>query len=173
MFLPYASAVVTSELVSTGEAARLLGVSRQHIVDLCDRGALACKRAPVHRRVPREAVEAMRRRRALTREELRSLWLNRVVAARVAEDPHRVLAHARRNLERLDQVHQGTTVTSWLRRWRKVIDAGPEAVMEMLTAKSPEGAELRQNSPFAGVLSADERRRVLAAFVSYWGGAGG
>lgn len=168
VFLTYAGGMTTTKYVSTGEAARLLGVSRQHVVDLCDRGTLPCERAPIHRRVPREAVEAIRKRRAMTREELRSLWLNRAVAARVAEDPHRLLAHARRNLERLDSVHEGTPVMSWLKRWRVVIDAGPEAVMEVLTSKSPEGTELRQNSPFGGALSGAQRRRVLASFVRYW-----
>lgn len=168
VFGTYTCRVNTARLITTGEAARLLGVSRQHVVDLCDRGSLPCERAPVHRRVPREAVEAIQRRRALTREESRSLWLNRAVAGRLAEDPQALLAHARRNLERLDRVHAGTTVMSWLKRWRQVIDAGPEAVMEMLTSKTPEAAELRQNSPFAGVLPDAERRRVLASFVRYW-----
>ena len=160
--------MTTRHLLSTGQAARLLGVSRQHVVDLCDRGSLPCERAPIHRRVPRDAVEAFRRRRTLTREELRSLWLNRAVAARVAENPVRVLAHARRNLERLDTVHEGTTVTTWLKRWREVIDAGPEVVMDTLTSKTPEASDLRQNSPFAGVLSDAERRKVLASFVKHW-----
>jgi hypothetical protein len=33
-------AATGQELLSTGEAAALLGVSRQHVVDLCDAGAL-------------------------------------------------------------------------------------------------------------------------------------
>ena len=61
------------ELITTGEAARLLGVSRQHVVDLCDRGLLACERTPVHRRVRRTDVDVLRRRGELTREEMRSL----------------------------------------------------------------------------------------------------
>jgi excisionase family DNA binding protein len=158
----------SSELISTGEAARLLGASRQHVVDLCDRGHLPCERTPVHRRVRRDAVEAMRRRRELTREERRSLWLNRAVAARVARDPARVLAHAQRNLDRFERIHEGTSVVRWLRRWREVLNAGPEAVMEVLGSSAPEAAELRQNSPFAGVLSERERRAVLDSFAQYW-----
>jgi excisionase family DNA binding protein len=156
------------ELISTGAAARLLGTSRQHVVDLCERGHLLCERTPIHRRVRRDAVEAMRRRRELTREERRSLWLNRVVAGRVAQDPTRVLSHVRRNLDRFERIHEGTSVTRWLRRWREVLDAGPEAVMEMLTSTTPEAAELRQNSPFAGVLSERERMAALASFSAHW-----
>jgi excisionase family DNA binding protein len=154
--------------MTTGDAARLLGVSRQHIVDLCDRGRLPCERAPVHRRVRRDAVEAMRGRSALTREETRSLWLNRAVAARVAQDPAGVLSHARKNLERFEQIHEGSTVVTWLERWRAVLEAGPEAVMAVLTSTAPEAAELRQNSPFAGVLPDDERRAVLDSFSTHW-----
>jgi hypothetical protein len=109
----------------------------------------------------------MRRRRDLTREERRSLWLNRVVAGRVAQAPNPVLTHARRNLQRLERVHEGTSVMRWLRRWRDVLDAGPEAVMEMLTSTTPEAAELRQNSPFSGVLSARERKTALASFSEH------
>jgi excisionase family DNA binding protein len=158
----------SSGLISTGEAARLLGTSRQHVVDLCERGHLPCERTPIHRRVRRDAVEAMRARRLLTREERRSLWLNRAVAARVARDPARVLAHARRNLDRFERIHEGTSVMRWLGRWREVVDAGPEAVMDVLSSTAPEAAELRQNSPFAGVLSERERRAVLESFSEHW-----
>lgn len=158
----------TVGLITTGEAARILGVSRQHIVDLCDSGRLPCERTPVHRRVRLEAVEELRRRGALTRAELRSLWLNRAVAARIARDPVGVLTHARANLDRLEQIHEGTPVTTWLDQWRIVVDAGPERVMEILTSTLPEASELRQNSPFAGVLPDDERSAVLNAFTDYW-----
>jgi len=158
----------TPELITTGEAARLLGVSRQHVVDLCDRGLLACERTPVHRRVRRTDVDVLRRRGELTREEMRSLWLNRAVAARVARDPATVLSRARENLDRFERIHEGTTVATWLERWRRVLDSGPETVMEVLTSTAPEASELRQNSPFPGVLPEDERHAVLESFADYW-----
>jgi hypothetical protein len=49
----------------------------------------------------------------------------------------------------------------WLARWRRLINDGPEAVMRVLTAESAEADELRQNSPFAGVLPDAERLSVL------------
>lgn len=158
----------TLGLITTGEAARMLGVSRQHVVDLCDRGQLRCERTPVHRRLRRNDVEALRKRHELTREEMRSLWLNRAVAARVAHDPVGTLSRARQNLDRFARIHEGTTVMTWLDRWRRVLDDGPEAVMEVLTSTSPEASELRQNSPFPGVLPVGERRAVLDSFTDYW-----
>lgn len=146
----------------------MLGVSRQHVVDLCDRGLLPCERAPVHRLLRRIDVEAFRKGRELTREETRSLWLNRAVAARIARDPVAVLSRARQNLDRFESIHEGSTVTTWLERWRRVLGRGPEAVMEVLTSTAPEASELRQNSPFAGVLPEDERHAVLDSFANYW-----
>jgi hypothetical protein len=113
-------------------------------------------------------VEALRKRSQLTREETRSLWLNRAVAARVARDPVAILARARQNLDRFERIHEGTSVTTWLERWRRVLDDGPEAVMEVLTSTAPDASELRQNSPFPGVLPEDERRAVLDSFTDYW-----
>jgi excisionase family DNA binding protein len=157
------------ELMTTGQAARLLGSSRQHVVDLCDRGEVTCRRTPVHRRLLRSDVEALARtRRGLTREELRSLWLNRAVAAHLARDPERVLERARRNLARFSEIHARGSAEPWLKRWQTVLDQGPEAVMETLTSTAPEAAELRQNSPFPGVLPEKERRQVLESFGKYW-----
>jgi hypothetical protein len=40
--------------------------------------------------------------------------------------------------------------------------------MERLTAVDAQSDELRQNSPFAGVLDEQERSRILAAFANWW-----
>jgi hypothetical protein len=52
----------------------------------------------------------------------------------------------------------------WLEAWQAVLGGGPEAVLQTLTSQTPKAIELRQNSPFAGVLSDHERRAVLGAF---------
>ena len=54
----------------------------------------------------------------------------------------------------------------WLDRWQTVLDTGPEAVLDTLASRAPDAIELRQNSPFAGVLPEAERRAVLKAFAA-------
>jgi hypothetical protein len=43
-----------------------------------------------------------------------------------------------------------------------------DAVLDVLTSRSGMAVELRQNSPFAGVLTQRDRARVLAAFREHW-----
>ena len=56
----------------------------------------------------------------------------------------------------------------WLDLWRKTIDSGPGPVLNALVSDTPEARELRQNSPFTGILSPDERRTVLNSFRQQW-----
>jgi excisionase family DNA binding protein len=156
-----------ADLISTGEAARLLGCSRQHVVDLCERGVLPFVSAGSHRRVRRVDVTGLMRSE-LTRDQERSLWLHRVVAGHLALDPQAVLTLAARNLEHLGQVHPRGMTAQWLDQWQKVLDSGEDAVFGILTSPSPHAVELRQNSPFAGVLSDQERAAVLEAFRNHW-----
>lgn len=102
----------------------------------------------------------------LTREAERSLWLNRVVAVRVAEAPERAFAIAYENLNRMESAQTGTN--PWLERWRAVLDAGVDAVLGVLTSRDLEAGELRQNSPFAGVVGYREREKVLESFRRHW-----
>jgi hypothetical protein len=44
------------------------------------------------------------------------------------------------------------------------IDKGPGPVLRALTSEEPDFVELRQNSPFAGVLPQPQRQKVLEAF---------
>jgi excisionase family DNA binding protein len=153
------------DLLTTGEAAVILGTSRQHVVNLCNSGDLPFTTTGRHRRVSRHDVEAVRTRtQRLTRDQLRSLWLSHAVAGHVVRDPKRVLAHARRNLDKALASSARGSAKVWLHEWSQLLDGPIEGVLEALTSRSPRARELRQNSPFAGVLPEHERREVLAAY---------
>jgi len=152
-------------LLTTGEAAKILNTSRQHVVDLCERGDLPFVTTGTHRRVRRADVEAFRTRtQRLTRDQRRSLWLGYAVAGKLVADPEGVLTKARDNLAHLDQTHARGAGRRWLVEWEALLAGPVEGVLEALTSRTPRARELRQNSPFAGVLGEDERSGVLAAF---------
>ncbi len=96
------------------------------------------------------------------------MWLHQVVAGRLALDPDAVLGQARKNLQHLGSVHLSGMTAQWLTEWQKVLDSGEDAVFAALTSRSAHAVELRQNSPFAGVLSAEERTAALEAFRNHW-----
>lgn len=155
----------SDELLTTGEAAKILNSSRQHVVDLCDRGDLSFTTTGRHRRVNRADLETLRTRtQRLTRDQLRSLWLSHAVAGALVQDPVAVLAVARLNLPRMREVSGRGQGARWLDEWQQVLDGPVEGVMEALTSRSPRSRELRQNSPFAGVLSAEDRLKVLEGY---------
>ena len=52
--------------------------------------------------------------------------------------------------------------------WEEVLDEGLDAVLQVLTSPTVKAHELRQNSPFAGVLSEETRLQVLQAFITHW-----
>lgn len=154
----------TDELLTTGEAAALLGSSRQHVVDLCERGELSFTTTGNHRRVRRGDVEAVQARtQRLTRDQRRSLWLAYAVAAHVVVDPEAALVVVRTNLEQMRRVVRGQA-RLWLDEWERLLDGPVDELLDALTSRSPRSRELRQNSPFAGLLGEEERVRVLAAW---------
>lgn len=146
-----------------------MGSSRQHVVDLCDKGVLAHVRVGKHRRIRRCDVDALLRP-SLTRDQLKALWLHRAVAGKLVASPEMVLDKARQNLARLHQIHPTGMTAAWLDAWESTLRSGVEAVLDVLTSRDPHAVELRQNSPFAGVLSEQERHAVLDAFVNHWNG---
>jgi excisionase family DNA binding protein len=154
-----------NDLITTGEAAKLLGTSRQHVVDLCDRGDLPCRTVGTHRRVSRADLEELSARtQRLTRDQLRSLWLGNAVAGKLVRHPDRVLDLAHRNLAHLQVVHTRGQGARWLAQWDIILRGPIDVVLETLTSRTPRARELRQNSPFAGVLTETERAEVLGAF---------
>jgi excisionase family DNA binding protein len=156
--------MANSDLLTTKQAAALLGCSRQHVVDLCESGRLPHVRIGTHRRIRRTDVERFTTIRTLRREELRSLWLHRAVAGKVVEDPDRAIATARSNLKRMRQAQP--RASAWLVAWEAVLASGPEAILETLTSTSRRAIDLRQNTPFAGLLNEQERLAILSSFAA-------
>ena len=156
------TALDPEELLTTGEAAALLSSSRQHVVDLCDRGELPFTTVGRHRRVRLSDVEAIRTRTdRMTRDQRRSLWLAYAIAGQIVEEPERARALARRNLSKMRSTARGQT-RRWLEDWERLLDGPLDLLLDALTSRSPRGRELRQNAPFAGLLRAEKRDRVLA-----------
>jgi len=155
-------------MLKTGEVARMLGVSRQHVADLCDRGKIDHVRVGTHRRVPRSEVDRLIGQQ-LTREEEKSLRLHQALLTPMLTDPTVVIAQARNNLDRWTGMHRpdGMTVR-YFEEWKRVLDHGLDAIVEVMVSPSQEARELRQNSPFAGVLPDETRLRVLRTFRDHW-----
>ena len=89
-------------------------------------------------------------------QDLVSLELARRVAERLRASPA-PLAAAQANLDRWSR--QNAEAPSLLRcyaEWREILQRPIEDICEVLCADTDEGQRLRQNSPFAGVLSPAE-----------------
>jgi len=83
--------------------------------------------------------------------------------ARKIESDRRLLAAARRNLEKWIARH-GDAVPRALEEWREILDRPWPEIAALITDADEPAVRLRQSSPFAGVLTPGERRRVYEAF---------
>jgi hypothetical protein len=93
--------------------------------------------------------------------DLRSLAYHRAVAARLDDA---VVADA---VGRLRQWRsEGKLDPRYADQWEEVLSGPISEIANFLGEDSPRARTLRQNSPFAGVLSEPERRRVLEAVDS-------
>ncbi|MDZ4729827.1 MAG: helix-turn-helix domain-containing protein [Xanthomonadales bacterium] len=157
-------AAETNDLLTTGEAAKILNSSRQHIVDLCERGDLPFTTIGRHRRIRRDNVEALKTRtQRLTRDQRRSLWLAYAIAGRIVSNPQDALLLARDNLKRLRISTRGQA-RRWLDEWERSLNGPVSELLNLLVSPSPKAREMRQNSPFAGLLSDSERMKLLEAW---------
>lgn len=93
--------------------------------------------------------------------EARSLALHCLVVRKIERDPG-LLGIARRNIKRW--LHRDARPPRALVEWRELLGRPWPEVALILTDPGEEAARLRQSSPFAGVLTAAERRRVYEAF---------
>ncbi len=155
------------DLLTTGEAAKVLNCTRQHVVDLCERGDLPYTTVGKHRRISRANVEALKTRTdRLSREERRSLWLAYVVAGRIATEADNTIAAALGQLNEMRPNARGQA-KKWLDEWERLLHGSIDRILAALTDRSLRGRELRQNSPFAGTLTEEMRRTALIEWRSH------
>lgn len=102
----------------------------------------------------RSAREADPHRRA----ELRSLAYHRALAPRLRRP---AIDEARRKVRRWSD--EGRIDPRYARLWEEVLAMPVPAIRKAIAADDARGRDLRQNSPFAGLLSEAERRKILEA----------
>lgn len=96
---------------------------------------------------------------ALTFEERRSLAISTAVAAKLRENPTAALAKAHENIAKMRSIGPGEQ--RWVDVWESLLALGAGHVEALLTSTDQFARDLRQSSPFAGVLTEEERREVL------------
>lgn len=88
--------------------------------------------------------------------EWRSLAYHRAVAQRL---DRRILSDARQRLDRWRR--DGRIHPIWAAEWQRVLDRPEDEIVRVLSSDSEHARALRQSSPFTGVLTDHERRRVV------------
>ncbi len=91
----------------------------------------------------------------------RSLALHRLVAEKVRAAPE-LLDLARENLRRWQDA-QGTASPAYA-EWAQILASPASHVLALLAERSERATRLRQSSPFAGILSQEERREIYESY---------
>ena len=94
--------------------------------------------------------------------EARSLAMHCLIARKIAAEPA-LLEVARRNVAAW-RARYGDSPPSALEEWREILGRPWPDIAALITDPGETAARLRQSSPFAGILTPAERRRVYEAF---------
>lgn len=95
------------------------------------------------------------------REERVAMELHRALANKLESDPQAALNLVPNNLARLRTRLTSPTGQHWVDRWVELLDSPVDVLIAGMLADTPEGRELRQNSPFAGALTQGERLAAI------------
>jgi hypothetical protein len=140
------------ELLDEVERAREEGAGRPLARVVRDRRRRAEEAVDLDRLLPR------RQRRGHRTAELQALAYHRLVAERLDE---RIVDEARRRLRRWRA--SGRVHPRWIEEWERILAMPLSRIAKTISADTTRARELRQTSPFAGVLSEHERRRLAKA----------
>jgi excisionase family DNA binding protein len=105
-----------------------------------------------------DALLPSRRPRTHRQAELQSLAYHRLVADRLTPP---LVAEALRTLDRWES--EGQLDPRWASEWQRVLERPLPEIQRALRSDSKLGRELRQTSPFVGLVTEQERRRIIEA----------
>ena len=91
----------------------------------------------------------------------RSLALHQLVAEKVRAAPA-LLDKARENVRRWQEANGSASPA--LAEWAQILASPASQVVALLAERSVRATRLRQSSPFAGILSEEERRTVYELY---------
>lgn len=98
----------------------------------------------------------------MTREDQRSLAYHRAVAEKIRNNPAAVIAQAKRILKKIRAQHPGTRPLCDC--WQTWLELPLEELLAHILDPGILARDMRQVTPFAGVLTPKERVRVLKQF---------
>ena len=138
-------------LLDEVERARKEGALRPLARVLRERGRQSVESVDIDRLLPR-------RRRGHRAAELHSLAYHRLIGERLDDE---LIRNADRRLRRW--IRDDRIDPRWAAEWERILALPPAKVAKAIAADSPKARQLRQSSPFAGVLTPQERRRLGSA----------
>jgi hypothetical protein len=94
--------------------------------------------------------------------DARSLAMHVLIAEKVCKDPH-LIDKAKHNLQRWRERSAGE-LAPWMGEWARILTRPCLEIAAVMTDMNATSTRLRQSSPFAGILSASERKRIYEAF---------
>lgn len=95
--------------------------------------------------------------------DARSLAMHCLIARKLMREP-KLLQIARRNLTQWRKRSGEAAEAAYLSEWSQILDYPLPQLLALMTAMTDEATRLRQSSPFAGILTPIERKRVFEAF---------
>lgn len=155
--------VLAEKELTTKQAADLVGVSRQFVVDLCNRGEVPHRKVGSHRRIRREDIARYfeQAHSPLSRKDRVSLAIHCLVAQRWLCDEVNVRAHALKNIDTMRRANSDGTASVYLTAWSRLLDGPFEPLLMTLTSLDESARDLRNVTPFAGVVPDEQRRELI------------
>ena len=99
----------------------------------------------------------------MTDSEIRTLELHRAVSLKIEANPTDTISIARRNLALMRESDQFGRSGFYFDTWQTLLDGSLSDLVRVMVSTDAAAKELRQASPFSGILSDDERFEVLMA----------
>ena len=95
--------------------------------------------------------------------DAKSLALHTVIAYKISKDPS-LLEQAKENLADMRSRYEADAMPLYIEEWEQILTLHWKQVAALLIAVTEEAIRLRSSAPFSGVLTQEERLRIIEPF---------